>query len=153
MGVQAHEDGLALYRYRFGTAEFDEGRFELKVAGHEESIVAALHASQPQRGFTVSSFLPDVLIRVHEIDEQLPLGFICDRSDRMDLWRQLPIRVFLPRCDFVGPERVDELHRLGYQLMTWTVNTERQMRQLTAWGVDGLISDNPQLLCRTFHVE
>jgi eukaryotic-like serine/threonine-protein kinase len=33
MGVQAHEDRSALYRYRFGTAEFDEGRFELRVAG------------------------------------------------------------------------------------------------------------------------
>ncbi len=33
MGVQAHEGRPALYRYRFGTAEFDEGRFELRVAG------------------------------------------------------------------------------------------------------------------------
>jgi len=33
MGVQAHEDRPAIYRYRFGTAEFDEGRFELRVAG------------------------------------------------------------------------------------------------------------------------
>jgi len=33
MGVQAHQDRPALYRYRFGTAEFDEGRFELRVAG------------------------------------------------------------------------------------------------------------------------
>lgn len=33
MGVQPHQDRPALYRYRFGTAEFDEGRFELRVAG------------------------------------------------------------------------------------------------------------------------
>jgi eukaryotic-like serine/threonine-protein kinase len=33
MAVQALEDRPALYRYRFGTAEFDEGRFELRVAG------------------------------------------------------------------------------------------------------------------------
>jgi len=38
MGVQAHEDGFALYRYRFGTAEFDEGRFELRVAGRVAEI-------------------------------------------------------------------------------------------------------------------
>jgi eukaryotic-like serine/threonine-protein kinase len=33
MRAQEHEDRPALYRYRFGTAEFDEGRFELRVAG------------------------------------------------------------------------------------------------------------------------
>lgn len=33
MGVQLLEERPALYRYRFGTAEFDEGRFELRVAG------------------------------------------------------------------------------------------------------------------------
>jgi len=34
MGVQLREERAALYRYRFGTAEFDEGRFELRVGGH-----------------------------------------------------------------------------------------------------------------------
>jgi eukaryotic-like serine/threonine-protein kinase len=33
MGVQPHEERPALYRYRFGTAEFDERRLELRVAG------------------------------------------------------------------------------------------------------------------------
>jgi glycerophosphoryl diester phosphodiesterase len=124
---------------------------ELKVAGNEESVVAALCARPPQRGFIVSSFLREVLVRVHEIDGRLPLGYICDRGDRMDPWRQLPIRVFLPRHDFVSKRLIEESHRLGRQLMTWTVNSERQMRQLGVWGVDGLISDDPQLLCRTFH--
>jgi eukaryotic-like serine/threonine-protein kinase len=38
MGVQLHENRPALYRYRFGTAEFDEGRFELRVAGRVMDI-------------------------------------------------------------------------------------------------------------------
>lgn len=126
---------------------------ELKVSGNEESVVAALRANPPQRRFIVSSFLPEILVRVHEIDTQAPLGYICDRRDEMDVWRELPICVFLPRHDFVRPELIEELHRLDRQLMTWTVNSKRQMRQLAEWGIDGLISDDPQLLCRTFHTE
>lgn len=38
MGVQPHESRAALYRYRFGSAEFDEGRFELRVAGRAIEI-------------------------------------------------------------------------------------------------------------------
>ena len=33
MELQAREDGPPLYRYRFGSAEFDEARFELRVGG------------------------------------------------------------------------------------------------------------------------
>ena len=126
---------------------------ELKVGGHEESIVAALRARPPRGGFIVSSFLPEVLVRVNEIDGKMPLGYICDRSDQLEIWRQLPIRVVLPRHDLVNPGMIEETHRQGLQLMTWTVNSERQMRQLAAWSIDGLISDDPQLLCRTFHTE
>jgi eukaryotic-like serine/threonine-protein kinase len=38
MGIQTREDRPTLYRYRFGTAEFDEGRFELRVAGRVTDI-------------------------------------------------------------------------------------------------------------------
>ncbi|HUN76000.1 MAG TPA: winged helix-turn-helix domain-containing protein [Steroidobacteraceae bacterium] len=38
MEVQPRGESLALYRYRFGTAEFDEARFELKVGGQPVEV-------------------------------------------------------------------------------------------------------------------
>jgi eukaryotic-like serine/threonine-protein kinase len=38
METQLRDERLALYRYRFGTAEFDEARFELKVAGQPVEV-------------------------------------------------------------------------------------------------------------------
>jgi glycerophosphoryl diester phosphodiesterase len=123
---------------------------ELKVSGNEESIVTALRANLPQLGFIVSSFLPEVLLRLRELDGTIPLGFICDRDEAMSLWQKLPIRVFLPRHDLVTASLIDEVHRQGRQIMTWTVNSRRRVRQLAKWSIDGLISDDPQLLFRTF---
>ena len=122
---------------------------ELKVAGHEEAVMAALRQHPPQHAYSVSSFLPEVLLRLHEVDDQLPLGYICERPSLMDRWRDLPIKVFLPRHDLLRPELIEEAHRRGMQIMTWTANSARRMRQLADWGVDGLISDDPQLLFRT----
>jgi len=101
----------------------------------------------------VSSFFPDILLRLHDLDRSLPLGFICDRKDALNMWRDLPVEVILPRHDFVRPPLIDEVHQLGRQIMTWTVNSPSKIRQLAEWGVDGLISDDPQLLCQTFDTE
>ncbi len=124
---------------------------ELKEPGGEEHVLAALQATPPQKGFIVSSFLPEVLSRVRELDRTIPLGFICDRDEGMAIWPQLPIKVFLPRHDMVTAPLVEEAHRCGLQIMAWTVNSSRQMQQLAEWGVDGLISDIPELLYQTFH--
>ena len=71
-GLTNLEDVLA----RFGSTAYLD--VELKVSGDEEAIVAALHANPPKRGCVVSSFLPDVLLRIHAIDADVPLGYICD---------------------------------------------------------------------------
>lgn len=124
---------------------------ELKEAGGEERVSAALKARPSQNGLIVSSFLPEVISRMRELDGTIPLGFICDRDEGMAIWRQLPIKVFLPRHDMVTAPLVEEAHRCGLQIMAWTVNSPRQMRQLADWGVDGLISDIPEFLYQTFH--
>ena len=124
---------------------------ELKVRGAEMSIVEALRAVPPQRGYMLSSFDPVTLIRFHNIDSSLPLGYICERNYALAIWRNIPIQTVLPRYDLVQKELIDEAHRLGRQVSTWTVNSANQMLQLAEWGIDALISDDPALLYRTFH--
>ena len=40
---------------------------------------------------------------------------------------------------------VDHAHRLGLLVVPWTVNDAAEMTRLVAWGVDGLITDRPDL--------
>ena len=124
---------------------------ELKTSGVEEAIVAALKVHPPQRGFVISSFYPEVLLAVQSCDSSLPLGFLCESEDAMRAWREQPVRIFLPRHDLIEPRLIEEVHSAGRQIMTWSVNSARQMRLLAKWGIDGLISDDPQLLYQTFH--
>jgi glycerophosphoryl diester phosphodiesterase len=42
-------------------------------------------------------------------------------------------------------ESLVEAHRLGLKVVPWTVNQPEHMRRLIRWGVDGLITDRPDL--------
>jgi glycerophosphoryl diester phosphodiesterase len=42
-------------------------------------------------------------------------------------------------------DRIAEAHALGLRVVPWTVNRVDDMRRLIGWGVDGLISDRPDL--------
>jgi len=46
----------------------------------------------------------------------------------------------------VTKELVEESHRLGLQVLPWTVNKPEDMERLIDMGVDGIISDRPDLL-------
>jgi glycerophosphoryl diester phosphodiesterase len=42
-----------------------------------------------------------------------------------------------------------EAHALGLRVIAWTVNEDDDMRRLIEWGIDGIISDYPDLLLAT----
>jgi glycerophosphoryl diester phosphodiesterase len=132
---------------RFGdTAYLD---VEVKVGCNETAVVAALRARPPRR-YVISSFFPDVLLRLNRLDLSLRLGFLCDRSEYVELCSELPIAAFIPQYELVSQEMMDDAHQRGLKVFTWTVNQRADLLRLAAWGVDGLICDDPALLSRTF---
>jgi glycerophosphoryl diester phosphodiesterase len=46
----------------------------------------------------------------------------------------------------LSPRFVDYAHRAGLGVQVWTVDDEADARRLLAWGVDGLITDRPDLI-------
>jgi glycerophosphoryl diester phosphodiesterase len=46
----------------------------------------------------------------------------------------------------VTPGVVKEAHALGMKVVPWTVNTKEEMIKLIDMGVDGIISDRPDIL-------
>ena len=46
----------------------------------------------------------------------------------------------------VSPRFVEHAHRMNLRVQTWTVDAERDARRLLDWGVDGLITDRPDVM-------
>lgn len=54
--------------------------------------------------------------------------------------------VVSPYWEEITPELVAEAHKLGMKVVPWTVNNEVAMEKLITMGVDGMISDKPEVL-------
>jgi glycerophosphoryl diester phosphodiesterase len=121
---------------------------ELKVAGLETQILAALRTYPPQRGYVVSSFLPPVLSALNALDPAIPLGFLYDRPNQLPP-PGLPLTWVIPHSKLLDQKLVDEVHASKRKIMVWTVNDVVAMRTLASWGVDAIISDETELLVRS----
>ena len=119
---------------------------ELKVGGLEQETVASLRTHPPQKGYVVSSFLPEVLKAIHELDATVSVGLLCENHDQLGLWRELPVAWVIPRFKLADRELTERIHDAGKKAMIWTVNDAETMRQFAAWGVDAIISDETELL-------
>ncbi len=122
---------------------------ELKVAGLEKQLIAALRAHPPTKGFVVSSFLPAVLTAVNTLDNSIPLGFLYERKEQL-VPTEFAGAWMIPHFTLVSRETIEEAHAADKKTMTWTVNRADEIRRFAEWGVDAIISDDTELLVRTF---
>ena len=146
------EQLTALPRLQEVLARYQDCAFldiELKVCGLEAIAVALLQNYPPRRGFVVSSFLPKVLRAVRVLDAGIPLGLICETKAELGSWSELPIDYVIAHYKLVDSPLMSEIRAADKKLLVWTVNTRADMQRFAEFGVDGIISDNTSLLCRT----
>ena len=54
-------------------------------------------------------------------------------------------QIWAPAADSVTRAAIDEAHARGLTVIPWTVNRRAAMRRLIRWGVDGLMTDRPDV--------
>ncbi|MBZ5686169.1 MAG: glycerophosphodiester phosphodiesterase [Acidobacteriia bacterium] len=122
---------------------------ELKVKGLERITLDLFLRHKPRLGFVVSSFQPGVLKSVHALDATVPLGLICEFTTQLRLWGELPVQYVIPHHALVDAELIRKIKGAGKKILVWTVNARADMERWADLGVEGIISDDTDLLCRT----
>lgn len=61
---------------------------------------------------------------------------------------QIPMRYSagLLKVDLVTPRAIELIHRAGKKVHVWTIDDDTMMHRLIDWGVDGIVTDRPELL-------
>jgi glycerophosphoryl diester phosphodiesterase len=96
----------------------------------------------------LQSFDHRVLAAAKKIEPTLRLAALVDEThpDLVALARATGAQTVAPHHQWLTAEDVGALHAAGVRVVPWTVNTAADWQPLAAWGVDGIISDDPQAL-------
>jgi glycerophosphoryl diester phosphodiesterase len=132
---------------RYGPGAFLN--IEIKVADLESIMLAALNEHPPAQGYVVTSFLPDVIMELEARNAKVSIGIICEKPAQLARGRDLPIDYIVLHHSLVDRLLVRDLHSAGHKIFVWTVNQGKEMLRLADWGVDGIISDDTELLVKT----
>lgn len=54
--------------------------------------------------------------------------------------------IYSPNFKYITKEDVEKCHKRGMKVVVWTPNTKKEIDKLKAMGVDGIITDYPELL-------
>ena len=98
----------------------------------------------------IQSFDVRTIQLVHKQYPQLKTAFLVENTSAKDLNSQLKTlgfvpTIFSPAYQFVDQKLVKNCHRKGMHVIVWTVNTLPEMQKMLDLGVDGIISDYPNL--------
>jgi glycerophosphoryl diester phosphodiesterase len=116
--------------------------------GTEHALVGELRAAGEMKRAVILSFDLTSLARVREFDPLAVTGYLYSERLGNPVARCVGVgaRQLLPRADRVTPQLVRDAHDSDLKVVAWTVNGPEQMKALIAAGVDGIITDYPNLL-------
>lgn len=100
--------------------------------------------------FYVQSFDIRQIQEVHKNYPHVSTGFLTSDKkatleENLEAIGFLPT-IYSPNYKMATPELVKKCQELGMKFIPWTVNTSEEIQQLVDMGVDGIITDYPDLL-------
>lgn len=100
----------------------------------------------------ISSFSEEALAAAYKTAPELIYSFLFERIP--ENW-QVKVKKFdcvSLECSkqYLSPQQVTEVKNAGYGLLVYTVNEVNQAKQFFAWGVDGIFTDQLDLIAPDF---
>ncbi len=164
-GYQFTADGGQTYPYRgMGVVvptvdeilgAFPGAYFCIEIKGTQPEIpgelLAAIAAHEATERVVLASFSTESIAAVRAmapgVFTSLSLDEMVEFLDRVDDPSYVPPGLFVqPPWAAASQENVDRAHALGMKIHPWTVNDAAAMKSLIARGVDGIMTDDPELL-------
>ncbi len=117
----------------------------------EQAVVRVIKETKSADHVIISSFNPIALYRVMKLNPSLPRGLLYFKELPIFLgrgWLRVLARpqALHPRNTTITEKFARWAHARGYRINTWTVDDADETRRLVALGVNGIITNKPDVL-------
>jgi glycerophosphoryl diester phosphodiesterase len=125
-----------------------DNEFQPDPAEFVELIMAVVNKYKLSKRVTIQSIDMRTLQYLHEHYPKVRTSLMVDEKvDFVQNVADLGFKptVYSPTSALVGKGLVDRCHEAGVKIIPWTVNTVKDMKEMIALGVDGIVTDYPNI--------
>ncbi|MHA1909232.1 MAG: glycerophosphodiester phosphodiesterase [Candidatus Thorarchaeota archaeon] len=137
------EEVLDAFKGRIGI------NIDIKVLGIESKILDMVADRDMMNDVIFSSFFYGILAELKEIDLNATTAVLYEKvlDDPIAYALDLGASAINPSYLLIEPHIIEQAHQNNLQVYPWTVNDEDNMTKLIKMGVDGIITNSPDV-CR-----
>jgi len=126
-----------------------DGKYHPEYYDFSDVVFETIDAYVPWSRVNIQSFDHRILQYFHKMYPDVTLA-VLEESDQdvenvIDLLGFKP-EIYSPYFKLLKPKKLKWLHDNGIKVIVWTVNTTDDMEKMIAIGVDGIITDYPNLI-------
>jgi glycerophosphoryl diester phosphodiesterase len=126
-----------------------DGLYHPPVSEFARMVIQEIQALGIEKQCTVQSFDVRALEAMHQQAPEIPLAYLIESNDsfKVNMGKlSFTPAIYSPYYLKVSSDLVKDCRRLQMKLVPWTVNEVHSMRRLIRLGVNGIITDHPDLI-------
>jgi glycerophosphoryl diester phosphodiesterase len=150
LAVENYIKGHALYEVDYNieikSEPAGDNKFHPKPAEFSELVFALIDQYLPWDRVVIQSFDFRVLKYWHEKHPEVRLAALVENLNTIDENIKalgFTPSIYSPEFTLLSKSEIKRCHDLKMRVIPWTVNDKKEMEELRAWGVDGIITDYP----------
>jgi len=141
---------MPFYNIETKTTPAGDNIFHPKPAEFVELLMAVIKENQMEDFVIIQSFDMRTLQYLHQHYPKVKTALLVEADSNSSFRKQIKDLgftpdIYSPESSLVIPDLIKECHDLNMKIIPWTVNDKKEIERFKKMGVDGIITDYPNL--------
>jgi len=145
--TKKHQLPSVKYNIEIKSEVEDYGIFQPEPEEFVHLVTQVLKDHQIENRVILQSFDIQILEVIHQQYPFFTLAYLVEDGETTANLKKLSFTpsIYSPHYALLSSQKVKKLQQQGIKVIPWTVNTTKDLQQMMEFGVDGIISDYPEL--------
>ena len=136
-----------VYNIETKMRESDDNLYHPEPKEFVKRLMCVIKKKDIEDRVIIQSFDPRSLEIINKKYKKVKTAFLVSNGELTENLKKLSFKpdIYSPNYKLVTPKLVADCKKLGIKVLPWTVNTKEEIENLKDMGVDGIITDYPNL--------